>query len=465
MRHSQATHEVARQQPEQPVRRRHRAAPAAAAQGARLGADGTAAARIRRHRLLSSRRIRWRPTSKSLQRLGVTRAADLPALLQRGAPGRIKLAGTVIDKQERTSAKGNRFAFVQCSDQSGAFEVTVFSEVLGAKRNLLEAGQAVLISCDGRLDGEQVKLMAQIGREARGCRGQFRRRAAHRDLRSRPRSRRCARRSKASAAAAGSRWSCRWRRRRAEVEVTLARRLLDRRRPARHHRHAAGRLPGGGDLSRQPGLFEQSAPPKRQTPAPRTRCCPSSTRRCCGRRSLPARSGSAPRRGSSRAGAASSTTACHPQTRSARRAWRPTAPDPAAAHGQPRPHLLRAAHHRRVRALCRAGAGPLLLRGEGAGHGLRRRDARRGGAREACANPHFLDAGDRGARVRRALPRRARSERPGPLVFQVSPLPRGLVEEAHVADRAAGGLLRGVAAANWAGSGRSMPWSCAMPNC
>ncbi len=98
---------------------------------------------------------------RSLQRLGVTRAADLLALLQRGTSGRIKLAGTVIDRMERTSAKGNRFAFVQCSDQSGAFELTVFSEVLNAKRPLLEAGQAVLISADGRLDGEQVKLMAQ----------------------------------------------------------------------------------------------------------------------------------------------------------------------------------------------------------------------------------------------------------------------------------------------------------------
>ena len=49
-----ATHEqIARQQPEQPVRRRHRAAPAATAQGARLGADGAAAAGIFRHRLLS----------------------------------------------------------------------------------------------------------------------------------------------------------------------------------------------------------------------------------------------------------------------------------------------------------------------------------------------------------------------------------------------------------------------------
>jgi DNA polymerase-3 subunit alpha len=98
---------------------------------------------------------------RSLQRLGVTRAADLPVLLQRGAPGRIKLAGTIIDRQERTSAKGNRFAFVQCSDQSGAFELTVFSELLGSKRNLLEPAQAVLVTAEGRLDGEQVKLTAQ----------------------------------------------------------------------------------------------------------------------------------------------------------------------------------------------------------------------------------------------------------------------------------------------------------------
>jgi DNA polymerase-3 subunit alpha len=98
---------------------------------------------------------------RSLERLRVTRAADLQALLARGVPGRIKLAGTVIDRQERTSAKGNRFAFVQCSDQSGAFELTVFSELLGSKRNLLEAGQAVLVSADGRLDGDQVKLTAQ----------------------------------------------------------------------------------------------------------------------------------------------------------------------------------------------------------------------------------------------------------------------------------------------------------------
>jgi DNA polymerase-3 subunit alpha len=98
---------------------------------------------------------------KSLQRLGVARASELIARLTSGGSTRVRLAGTVIDRNDRTSAKGNRFAFVQLSDQSGTYEVTVFSEVLAARRELLEPGNAVLISADGRMDGEQVKLMAQ----------------------------------------------------------------------------------------------------------------------------------------------------------------------------------------------------------------------------------------------------------------------------------------------------------------
>ena len=54
---------VARQQPEQPVRRRHRPAPAAAAQGAGLGADGAAAERVLPPSASISPRIRWPPTS------------------------------------------------------------------------------------------------------------------------------------------------------------------------------------------------------------------------------------------------------------------------------------------------------------------------------------------------------------------------------------------------------------------
>lgn len=74
---------------------------------------------------------------------------------------RIKLAGSVIARQERTSQKGNRFAFVQCSDASGVFEVMVFSELLGQHRDKLEAGQLLVFHVDARLDGDQPRLTVQ----------------------------------------------------------------------------------------------------------------------------------------------------------------------------------------------------------------------------------------------------------------------------------------------------------------
>jgi DNA polymerase-3 subunit alpha len=98
---------------------------------------------------------------RSLKRLGVIQSAEITARLANGGGGRIKLAGTVVDKSERTSARGSRFAFVSMSDQAGSFEITIFSELLGAKRDMLQSGNALLVSCDGRLDGEQVKLTAQ----------------------------------------------------------------------------------------------------------------------------------------------------------------------------------------------------------------------------------------------------------------------------------------------------------------
>jgi DNA polymerase-3 subunit alpha len=67
----------------------------------------------------------------------------------------------VISSRERMSKQGNRFAFVQCSDASGGFEVTVFSEVLVMARELLASGKPLLISADARLEDETIKLLAQ----------------------------------------------------------------------------------------------------------------------------------------------------------------------------------------------------------------------------------------------------------------------------------------------------------------
>src|SRR5690606_19424643 len=72
-----------------------------------------------------------------------------------------KLAGVVVRKQERTSAKGNRFAFVQFSGIDGMFEVVAFSEALAAGRELLDSGKPVLIICEARADNGELRLSAQ----------------------------------------------------------------------------------------------------------------------------------------------------------------------------------------------------------------------------------------------------------------------------------------------------------------
>ena len=101
------------------------------------------------------------PYSKSLERAGVISFADLPAGLATNDVARFKLAGIVVGKKERTSARGNRFAFVQMSDPSGIFEVTLFSEMLSEVRGLLEAAQPLVVTVDVRNGEESLRLIAQ----------------------------------------------------------------------------------------------------------------------------------------------------------------------------------------------------------------------------------------------------------------------------------------------------------------
>jgi DNA polymerase-3 subunit alpha len=98
---------------------------------------------------------------RSLERVGVVRSAELPARLAMGGSTRFKVAGIVVGKRERTSARGSRYAFLQMSDASGFFEVTVFSEVLSQARSLLEAGQPLLVTLDARAEEESLRLTAQ----------------------------------------------------------------------------------------------------------------------------------------------------------------------------------------------------------------------------------------------------------------------------------------------------------------
>ncbi len=97
----------------------------------------------------------------TLKRLGVQTAAQLPAYLRQVSTGRVKMAGTVLARKERTNARGNRFAFVALSDTSGIYEVMLFSEVLAQARDLLEANQPLLLTVDAREEDGQMRLTCQ----------------------------------------------------------------------------------------------------------------------------------------------------------------------------------------------------------------------------------------------------------------------------------------------------------------
>jgi DNA polymerase-3 subunit alpha len=89
-----------------------------------------------------------------LDRIGAVQIDKVAEKQRTSSSSRVKLAGIVVSKQERTSKNGNKFAFVQCSDGGGSFEITVFSELLAAKRDTMEPGKAVLIEADAQTNSQ-----------------------------------------------------------------------------------------------------------------------------------------------------------------------------------------------------------------------------------------------------------------------------------------------------------------------
>jgi DNA polymerase-3 subunit alpha len=87
----------------------------------------------------------------ALKRLKVKTAADIIAS---GKSGSKRMAGTLMDISERTSRKGNRYAFLSLMDMSGVYEVIVFSEILSGKRALLEIGNSFFIRANAQFEDE-----------------------------------------------------------------------------------------------------------------------------------------------------------------------------------------------------------------------------------------------------------------------------------------------------------------------
>lgn len=98
-----------------------------------------------------------------LERLRVIPSTQVQEALNASSTNRLRMAGIVVRKQERTSQKGNRFAFVTVSDPYGVFEMMIFSELLNASRDLLEAGTPILLSVDvdKKPDSDDLRFLGQ----------------------------------------------------------------------------------------------------------------------------------------------------------------------------------------------------------------------------------------------------------------------------------------------------------------
>ncbi|MEZ5893148.1 MAG: DNA polymerase III subunit alpha [Parvularculaceae bacterium] len=81
---------------------------------------------------------------KELKRLNVISYQEAVARAKIGRSV-VQMAGVIRSVRMRRSKTGKPFAWVELSDQSGDYEITMFSETLNSSRDFLEAGSMVLV--------------------------------------------------------------------------------------------------------------------------------------------------------------------------------------------------------------------------------------------------------------------------------------------------------------------------------
>jgi DNA polymerase-3 subunit alpha len=96
----------------------------------------------------------------ALRRKQVLTLDEVTAKAERG-PFIGRMAGVVAGRQERKSARGNRFAFAQLSDPTGQYEVTLFSDTLAAAREHLETGSRIIVTVEATMEADQLKLLGR----------------------------------------------------------------------------------------------------------------------------------------------------------------------------------------------------------------------------------------------------------------------------------------------------------------
>ncbi|NNK78261.1 MAG: DNA polymerase III subunit alpha [Litoreibacter sp.] len=104
----------------------------------------------------------------ALKRKGVMTLTEIEEKVQAG-PMIAKIAGSVAGRQDRKSARGNRFAFVQASDPTGLYEVTVFSDTLEKAGDTLVTGANVVLTVEATYEAEQLKLLCRAAQPIDGA--------------------------------------------------------------------------------------------------------------------------------------------------------------------------------------------------------------------------------------------------------------------------------------------------------
>ena len=97
--------------------------------------------------------------SNILKILKVTNSHDLNGKIQEGMNA-FQIAGVILSVQKRET-NGRQFAFVSLSDPSGSFEVAFFNDVFSETRDILEPGKFLIIRASAKVEGSQIKLIAQ----------------------------------------------------------------------------------------------------------------------------------------------------------------------------------------------------------------------------------------------------------------------------------------------------------------
>lgn len=101
--------------------------------------------------------------AKELRRLNVISSQEAR---ERGRGGRVSahLGAVVRSIRMRRSKTGKPFAWVECSDASSDFELTVFSEVLSSSRDLFEPGALVLLGVTAEDRDGEVRFTCESAR-------------------------------------------------------------------------------------------------------------------------------------------------------------------------------------------------------------------------------------------------------------------------------------------------------------